>query len=128
MIYKDYAEASNKLLLLYDANKPTSYIIYLEPNNLYQHLMMQLLPTEILNWVNHFILDDCSNDGLIDSFLEIDFDYSDQRDMQNDYLFLGWKIKVTEEMPSKYKLQIIEDNNIFIGKKKQTYSVCKELR
>ena len=33
MIYKDYAEASNKLLLLYDANKPTSYIIYLEPNN-----------------------------------------------------------------------------------------------
>ena len=89
MIYKDYAEASNKLLLLYDANKPTSYIIYLEPNNLYQHLMMQLLPTEILNWVNHFILDDCSNDGLIDSFLEIDFDYSDQRDMQNDYLFLG---------------------------------------
>ena len=119
MIYKDYAEASNKLLLLYDANKPTSYIIYLEPNNLYQHLMMQLLPTEILNWVNHFILDDCSNDGLIDSFLEIDFDYSDQRDMQNDYLFLGWKIKVTEEMPSKYKLQIIEDNNIFIGKKKK---------
>lgn len=90
--------------------------------------MMQLLPTEILNWVNHFILDDCSNDGLIDSFLEIDFDYSDQRDMQNDYLFLGWKIKVTEEMPSKYKLQIIEDNNIFIGKKKKTYSVCKELR
>ena len=81
--------------------------------------MMQLLPTEILNWVNHFILDDCSNDGLIDSFLEIDFDYSDQRDMQNDYLFLGWKIKVTEEMPSKYKLQIIEDNNIFIGKKKK---------
>ena len=119
MIYKDYAEASNKLLLLYDANKPTSYIIYLEPNNLYQHLMMQLLPTEILNWVNHFILDDCSNDGLIDSFLEIDFDYSDQRDMQNDYLFLGWKIKVTEEMPSKYKLQIIEDNNIFIVKKKK---------
>ena len=119
MIYKDYAEASNKLLLLYDANKPTSYIIYLEPNNLYQHLMMQLLPTEILNWVNHFILDDCSNDGLIDSFLEIDFDYSDQRDMHNDYLFLGWKIKVTEEMPSKYKLQIIEDNNIFIGKKKK---------
>ena len=119
MIYKDYAEASNKLLLLYDANKPTSYIIYLEPNNLYQHLMMQLLPTEILNWVNHFILDDCSNDGLIDSFLEIDFDYSDQRDMQNDYLFLGWKIKVTEEMPSKYKLQIIEDNNNIIGKKKK---------
>lgn len=50
--------------------------------------MMQLLPTEILNWVNHFILDDCSNNGLIDCFLEIDFDYSDQHDMQNDYLFL----------------------------------------
>ena len=50
--------------------------------------MMQLLPTEILNWVNHFILDDCSNNDLIDCFLEIDFDYSDQHDMQNDYLFL----------------------------------------
>ena len=88
MIYKDYAEASNKLLLLQDANKPTLFIIQLELNNLYQHLMMQLLPTEILNWVNHFILDDCSNNGLIDCFLEIDFDYSDQHDMQNDYLFL----------------------------------------
>ena len=50
--------------------------------------MMQLLPTEILNWVNHFILDDCSNNGLKDCFLEIDFDYPDQHDMQNDYLFL----------------------------------------
>lgn len=88
MIYKDYAEASNKLLLLQDANKPTLFIIQLELNNLYQHLMMQVLPTEILNWVNHFILDDCSNNGLIDCFLEIDFDYSDQHDMQNDYLFL----------------------------------------
>ena len=53
-----------------DANKTTSYVIYLDGNNLCGHSMMQRLPTEILNWVNpkDFNIDNCSNDSQLGSF------------------------------------------------------------
>lgn len=46
MICKGYAGANNKFLKFYDANKPTSYIIYLDVNMMKS--MMQFFPTEIL--------------------------------------------------------------------------------
>ena len=52
MICKDFAEASNNFLKSYDANKPTSHIIYLDANNSYGHSIMELLATKILHWVN----------------------------------------------------------------------------
>ena len=91
MIYKDYSEANKKFLKLYDANMFTSYIIYLDVNNLYGHSMMQLLLTQILDWVNpkDFNLDKYSNDSLIDCFLEVARDY---------YPLVGKKMKVGEEI------------------------------
>ena len=67
MICKGYAEANNKFLKSYNANKPIPYIICLDANNLYGHTMMQILPTEILDWVNpkDFNLDRYSNDSPI---------------------------------------------------------------
>ena len=52
MICKGYAVANNKFLKSSGANKLTSYIIYLDVNHFYGHSMMQLLPAEILDWVN----------------------------------------------------------------------------
>ena len=52
LIFKGYAEAHNKFLKLYVVNKPTSYIIYLDANDLYGHSIMQLLPIEMHGWVN----------------------------------------------------------------------------
>ena len=49
VIIKGYAELNNKFLKPKDVSKPTSYIIYLETNNLYDHSIMQFLPTEILD-------------------------------------------------------------------------------
>ena len=49
MICKGYAGANNNFLKSYNDNKPTSYIIYLDANNLYGYSMMQLSPTEILD-------------------------------------------------------------------------------
>ena len=73
MICKNYAEANNKFLKSYDANKCTWYIIYLDANNLYGHSMMQLLSTEILDWVNpkDFNLDNYSNNSPIGCLLQI---------------------------------------------------------
>ena len=56
MICKGYAKQKIKF---YDANKPTSYSICLDGNNLYGHSMIQLLTTEILDCINskYFNLD-----------------------------------------------------------------------
>ena len=49
MISKAYAGTKSKLLNLYDPDKPLSYIIYLDANNLYGNSMMQLLSFERLD-------------------------------------------------------------------------------
>ena len=52
MIFKGYAKVYNNLFKSYDAKKAAWYIKYLDANNLYEHYMMQLLPTEILNCID----------------------------------------------------------------------------
>ena len=49
MICEGYAEAINKLLKSYNYKNPSSYIMYLDANNLYGHSMIQLLPPELLD-------------------------------------------------------------------------------
>ena len=70
MVCEGYAEANNKFLKSYDTNKPTSYIVYLDANNIFGHSKIQLLPTEIFDWVNpkDFNLDNYSNDSRISHF------------------------------------------------------------
>ena len=81
--------------------------------------MMQLLPTEILDWVNpkDFNLDNYSNKSQIGCFLEVDMIILTKYMIY--FSLAGRKIKVIEEM-SKYQLQVIEDK-FSLGKKK-TYS------
>ena len=58
--------------------------------------MMQLLPTEILDWVNQndFDLDNYPNNGPIVCLLEFDLDYPDKlHDLCDDYHLDGEKIK-----------------------------------
>ena len=66
-MYVGYSEAKNKFLNSFNANKLTSNII--QPNNLYIHSMLQLLPTEIFDWVD---------DSPRDCFLDVDLDYPDE--------------------------------------------------
>ena len=48
-ISKRYAEANNEYMKDYNPNKPTSYIQYLDANNLYGWAMSQKLPTHEFN-------------------------------------------------------------------------------
>ena len=82
-------------------NKPTSCMIYLDANYLYRHNMTQLLPPEILDWVNpkDFNLNNYPYDSPIGPLA-------------------SEKIIVAEEVLSKYQLQNIEDNNFFLAKNK----------
>ena len=52
IISKSHAESNNKFSKSHDASKPTLYIIYLDLNILYGHLMKQIILTEIIDWVN----------------------------------------------------------------------------
>ena len=60
---------------MYNINKPTSHITYLDANNLYGYSIMQPISTKILDWVNpkDFILGSYSNNSSIGCFLEADY-------------------------------------------------------
>ena len=48
-----YARANNKLLgSLYDPSKPTSYIQYVDANNLYGWAMSQPMPDDKIEWLS----------------------------------------------------------------------------
>ena len=71
MTFKEYAEASNKISIWYYAKKCSSYIIYVDANNLYEHSMMKLVPTQIPDRANpkDFSLNNYSNDSWLECFL-----------------------------------------------------------
>ena len=120
MLCKGYVEANSKFLKLYDTNKPTSYMIFLDANNLYGHTMVQLHPTEILYWdnPNDFNIDNYFKDSPKVCFTEVDLDFPDQlHNLHNHYCYAGEKMELMEKMLLEYQLQIIEDNNFSVGKK-----------
>ena len=80
IICRGHSETNNKFLKSYDPSNPSKNIMYLDANNLYEHSMMQLLPTEIFDWVipKNFNPDNFYDDGSIGSFLELDRDYFDE--------------------------------------------------
>ena len=51
-ISKRYAEANNKYVKDFDKTKPSTYIQYLDANNLYGYAMSQKLPTHGFEWID----------------------------------------------------------------------------
>ena len=93
-ISKRYAEANNKYMKDYDPDKPSTYIQYLDANNLYGWAMSQSLPTHGFKWmkdltVNNVIdlLDKKRNPRVKKGYIfEVDLEYpEDLWKKHNDY-------------------------------------------
>ena len=96
-----YATANNKYMKNYDKNIETSYIEYLDPNNLYGWAMSQKRPTNGFKWVedlsqiNEDLIQKYDENSNIGYFLEVDIDYLKRLfHLHKDLLLLPERIKV----------------------------------
>ena len=90
-----YAKANNKYMKDYDSKKKSSYIQYLEANNLYGKARTEKLPVEGFNWTDDIskidedflkVYDKNNNKGYI---LDVDIDYpSKLQNLHSDLPFL----------------------------------------
>ena len=96
-----YIEANNKYLPNYNPEKPSSYVKYLDFNNLYGWAMMSALPTGNFLWLNRHEIDEFMSKFLSNQIdlegdtgysLEVDIHYPRElHDYHNDLPFLPEK-------------------------------------
>ena len=105
-ISRRYAKANNKYLNDYDSKKPSTFITYLDKNNLYGWSMSGYLPYGEFEWlknVDKLDVNSINEKGKIGYFLEVDLQYPDElHDLHNDYPLTPEKLVVTNDMLSKY--------------------------
>ena len=98
-----YAEANNKYMKNYDKNKESSFVIYLDANNLYGGVMSQKLPTSCFNWVKNVskideeLIKNYENDDDIGHILKVDIEYPKElHDLLSNSPFSPQRMKVNK--------------------------------
>ena len=103
-IAKRYAKANNKYMNDCDPKKPSTFITYLNMNNLYGWAMSEYLLYDKFKWlknVDEFDVNSVSEKSPIGYFLEVDFEYPDElHELQKDYALAPEKLAVTSDMLS----------------------------
>ena len=113
-----FAKANNKYLGDYDDSQPSSYLIYLDANNLYGWAMCQFLPTHGFHWldqdeVESFDVSSVADDASEGFILEVDLEYpSHLHDTHNDYPLAPERMKITDSMLSPYAKSVLQDLNL----------------
>ena len=117
-----YALANNKYMKNYDPQKESSYIPYLDANNLYGWAMSQRLPKGNFRWITPHklapkLLESYHENTAKGLMLEVDLEYPQElHDLHNDYPLAPEKMVVREEMLSKYSREILDREGMSIGK------------
>ena len=103
-------EANNKYMGSdYDKNKASSYINYLDANNLYGLSMIQKLPYRSLKWDDKITEDDIINydNGRTGFILEVDLEYPKElHELHNDYPLAPEVMNVKANMLSEKQVEI----------------------
>ena len=85
---KRYAKGNNKYMNDYDSKKPSTFITYLDTNNLYGWAMSEYVPYGEFKWlknVDGFDGNSISEKSPIGYFLEVDLEYPDElHELHND--------------------------------------------
>ena len=89
-----HAKANNNYMKNYDKNSESSYLTYLDANNLYGWAMPQKLSVNGFKWVqklsrfNEIFIKNYNENSDIGYFLEVDIDYPKKLfDLHKDYHF-----------------------------------------
>ena len=110
MVSHRHATANNPQMEDFNPSQPTSYLMYLDSNNLYGFAMSQPMPTGGFQWIDYSdqILDtpaDSSN-GFI---LEVDLAYPPALHADhNDYPLAPEKMTVSKDQMSPYQKMLID--------------------
>ena len=122
-IAERYAEANNKYINDYDPKKQSTFISYLDMNNLYGWTMSEYLPYEefkCLKNVDEFHVMSISAKSPIGYFLEDDLEYSDKlHELHNDYPLGPEKRGVSRDMLSNHCKKIADKYEIKVGELKK---------
>ena len=125
-IAKRYAKANNKYMNDYDPKKLSTFISYLEMNNLYGWAMSEYLPYEGFKWLKTFDQFDVmsfSEKILIGYFLEVYLKYLDElHELHNDHPLAPEKLAVSSDMLLKYCKKIADKYEIKVGDMKKLIS------
>ena len=104
-IAKICTKANNKYMNDYDPKKQSSFISYLDMNNLYGWAMSECLPYERFKWlknVDRFYVMSVNEKSGIGYLLEVDLEYPDKlHELHNDYPLAPEKLAVSSDILSK---------------------------
>ena len=116
MVSHRHAQADTLQMQNCNPEQPTSYIMYLDSNNLYGWAMSQPIPTGGFHWMHYY------TDEIIDKILETpvdaDFGFILEVDLEypaslhrehNDFPLAPEKMAVTKDMMSPYQQKLVED-------------------
>ena len=103
----------------YDLKKPSTFITYLDKNNLYGWSMSEYLPYEEFKWlenVDEFDVNSVNEKSEIGYFLKVDLEYPDQlHELHNEYLLAPEKLAISSDMLSKFCKEIADEYDIKVG-------------
>ena len=125
-IAKRYTKANNKYLNDYDPKKPSTFMSYLDMNNLYGWKMGECLPCGRFKWlknIDKFDIMSIYDKSSIRYFLEVDLEYPDElHKLHNDFPLTPGKFAVSNDMLSKYCKKIANKYQIRVGDVKKLIS------
>ena len=120
-IAKRHSKANNKYIDCHNSSKKSKYLVYQDANSLYGWSMGQTVAYggfEGLNQkgISDFCLNSISENSSIGYILEVDLEYpSKLHDLHNDYSLVPEKLKISQNMLSKYCSDIANKYGIKIG-------------
>ena len=111
--------ANNKYMSDYDSNKQSTFITYLDKNNLYGWAMSEYLPYSEFEWlrnVDSFDVMSINKKSDVGYILEVDLKYPNElHELHNDYPLTPEKLTVTNNILSNYCKSLADKYDIKIG-------------